>query len=993
MPEALRPGSIVRCRNREWVLLPGTDPNVYRLRPLAGSDEDVVLVHRRLAELLGYELPDERVTAAAFPPPSPDQVGDATSCRLLWEAARLTLRDGAAPLRAFGRMSVRPRVYQLAPLLMALRLDPVRLLIADDVGVGKTIEALLIARELWDRQEIRSLAVLCPPYLCEQWEFELATKANLPAVIIRSGTVSTLERRLPPGKSLYQHYPVQVISIDWVKGEKNKYHFLQFCPELVIVDEVHGAAQGNSKGQQERHALLRDLAKGPDRHLILLTATPHSGKPEAFRSLLGLLNPKFDAWDVSNLHEEQRKELALHFVQRTRKDIQQTWEESMVFPRREAMDVTYTLSLPSRKLFEATYEFCAELVGSAKDLVASKQRHHHWAALGLLRCVMSSPAAALAALDARLHSKAKGSPNEEEGEVDWTAYVYETTDALPEDEAPSSALEALEATQPAVSAARAQRLRELARLAIQLQQSGEDNKLERCAEVLRSLLAQGFQPIVWCRYVATAEYVAKELAKRARNWGLGEVQVLALTGRVGDEERRARIAELQPDRPRILVATDCLSEGINLQELFTAVLHYDLPWNPNRLEQREGRVDRYGQRSQVVKAIRFYGADNPVDGAVLKVLIKKADEIRKSLGTHVPIPEETETLLQALLSELFFRRPSSSQLFLFEEDEQVKDFHATWDLLQKREITNRSRFAQRALKPEEVRKELETTDQVLGEPEAVRRFVLEACQRLGLTLKQEPKNPHVFHLVLEENLFQQLPDRIRRVLPTPKRVGKALATWSITFVSPSPEGAEYLGRNHPFVATLAAYLLETALDGQPLLTPQGFPLVARCGALRTRAVDRLTTLLLLRVRYLLELPPKKGGDSSSTLLAEEIMVLGFRHAGPRAADLQWLPQEDALKLFREATPTANIPAGEKRELVEGELALLGFSGGDPAATEAAQLIQKRIEETLEARAKTLEESHKNLRRAVGEHLRGLSLKPHLPPDLLGILVLQPEVQL
>jgi hypothetical protein len=150
-------------RDRDWVLLPSTDENIYRLRPLTGATDEVVAVHKKLATLIAYTLPQERLEPSQFPLPSPEDLSDTASAHLLWQAARLTLRDGATPLRSMGRISIRPRVYQFVPLLMALRLDPVRLFIADDVGVGKTIEALLIARELIDRGEVRRLAVLCPP--------------------------------------------------------------------------------------------------------------------------------------------------------------------------------------------------------------------------------------------------------------------------------------------------------------------------------------------------------------------------------------------------------------------------------------------------------------------------------------------------------------------------------------------------------------------------------------------------------------------------------------------------------------------------------------------------------------------------------------------------------------------------------------------------------------------------------------------------------------
>src|SRR3954467_14772030 len=210
----MNPGSIVRCRNRDWVLLPSDDDNVYVLRPLTGATDEVVAVHKGLSDLIGYDLSEERVRPSKFEPPTVGDLSDAASAHLLWQAARLTLREGATPFRSLGRISIRPRTYQFVPLLMALRLDPIRMLIADDVGVGKTIEALLIARELLDRGEIKRLCVLCPPYLCEQWQKELAEKFNLDAVVIRSGTIGQLERRRAGQGSIYRQYPVQVASID-----------------------------------------------------------------------------------------------------------------------------------------------------------------------------------------------------------------------------------------------------------------------------------------------------------------------------------------------------------------------------------------------------------------------------------------------------------------------------------------------------------------------------------------------------------------------------------------------------------------------------------------------------------------------------------------------------------------------------------------------------------------------------------------------------------
>jgi superfamily II DNA/RNA helicase len=173
------------------------------------------------------------------------------------------------------------------------------------------------------------------------------------------------------------------------------------------------------------------------------------------------------------------------------------------------------------------------------------------------------------------------------------------------------------------------------------------------AGAVAALLREGYRPIVFCRFIATAKHLETWLPTLIRD--ATGLRVVAVTGEIGDEERRARIDELVHDPVRVLVATDCLSEGINLQEHFDAVLHYDLPWNPNRLEQREGRVDRFGQVKDTVKAVLLYGADNPVDLVVLEVLLRKARLIRRQLGISVPVPADTEQVVQAVVDTVLLR--------------------------------------------------------------------------------------------------------------------------------------------------------------------------------------------------------------------------------------------------------------------------------------------------------------------------------------------------
>ncbi len=983
----MKPGSIVSCRKREWVLLPHENDAVHALRPLVGLDEEEVLVHKDLANLIGYDLPMERVTPSEFPWPKVEGVRDAASARLLVEAARLTLREGAAPLRALGRISIRPRLYQLVPLLMALRLDPVRLFIADDVGVGKTIEALLIVRELLERGEIQRFAVLCPPALCDQWAREIQDKFNLDPVIIRTGTLSQLESLKPPEyQSVYGYFPVQVISIDFVKTERNRHQFLIFAPELVIVDEAHGCARIGPKHQQQRYELLYDLVKDLRRqpHMIFLTATPHSGVEAAFQSLLGLLRPEFGTWDLNNLSATQRAELARHFVQRTRRDIQDTWEEAtdFQFPERVTEDVTYLLSEPYQKLFEAAYNFCAGIVRESEGLGKREQRVRYWGALSLLRCVMSSPAAAIATLQKQAQeepgingvavSLAALDEAADEYERVWARHVFEPTEEETDDEMPVPPIE--EASKQLPFPQR-RILRQLLVLASQIIQTAQDTKLEKATQLAKRLLNEGFHPIFWCRYVATAEYLAKHLQERL---GSG-VEVVPITGRMSDDERRLRIAEMDPEKPRILVSTDCLSEGVNLQDKFTAVVHYDLPWNPNRLEQREGRVDRFGQPAPKVKAIRFYGQDNPIDGIVIKVLLEKAQTIHKTLGIYVPVPEESESVTQAVLEALFLKgRWGGRQLelgFEVERIDPVRQLHQAWEKKGEAERRRRTLFAQGALRPEEVYRELKAVDAVLGDPEAVRHFVLNAAQRINLPIRPDNRRGGVYRVSLDSAVREGLPLAIEAALPRRRGVQE----WLIAFEAPTPEGAEYIGRNHPFVATLARYLFE-----QALVNPNS-DLVTRVGALRTRQVSTLTTLLLLRVRYLLiqkRFTPR---------LAEEILLLGYREEA--GGVIQPLSRDEGSRLFAEAQPDQNIPLSERQELIARALSQVTPWTEEAFESGLLSPVGEAVRTQINERAAELTNAHRRLRQAMREVQGDLRLVPTFPPDLLGLVVFQPLVSL
>ncbi len=940
---SFQPGSLVSARGREWIVLPQSSEDTLHLRPLGAAEEDSTLIY----------LPIEPgpVGPATFPKPSVQQAANFAAGQLLRDALQLKLRTGAGPFRSFGNIAVEPRAYQLVPLLMALKQEVVRLLIADDVGIGKTIEAALIVRELLDRGEISRLAVLCPPHLCEQWQRELKQRFHINAVVVRNTTANRLERGLPANQSVFEAYPFTVVSLDYIKSDRRRDEFQRACPECVIVDEAHTCTY-SGQGKQQRYTLLKGLVDNPERHLILLTATPHSGDEEAFYNLLGLLKPEFkELKDIpSDSRRPLREQLANHFVQRRRPDIEE-WQDSSVFPERFSTEVTYKLTGEWGRLFDDVLEYARTLVVRAEGQGLLQQRMSWWAALALLRCISSSPAAAINALRTRLTGTVLA-----EGAAE--AMTLEEA----EEQGRERVLDGLEdnlSTQDIEPGARTEDtewLSDLIGRAVGLTGAAKDPKLKRLIEHLKELTASGFQPVVFCRYIATAHYVAEQLRTVFRDH-----LVTPVTGEFSPSEREATVEAMGESEQRILVATDCLSEGINLQNLFTAVVHYDLSWNPTRHEQREGRVDRFGQKAREVRTTMLYGQDNPVDGAVLQVILRKAESIRKELGVLVPMPDDEGKLTQALVGAVLLRKGTTAskmpQMGLdFGEPEAAID--TAWQSARDKASKNRTLFAQRRLKPEDVLPEWQKTLAVLGGEEDVERFVKRSAVQLGAPLEAVSKagaNYWKLHA-------GSLPGAVRERLE-----GEGLAgTLRVDFHQPAATGAQFIHRTHPLVSVLADYLLESALENSAA-NDEPLDAVARAGAIFTEAVQVKTTVLLVRLRHQLTVTHR---GQSRLLLCEETLTVGIP-----ADDALPMLEDAAARALMAAEPSRNMPPPLRDQHIQRALELL-----DSQQTTLEALARKR--------AQFLLDDHRRVREAAqgrGEY----RVTPSLPVDVMGVFVLVP----
>jgi superfamily II DNA or RNA helicase len=903
-------------------VLSGSDPEVLRVRPVSGSEEDQTLIH--------LALEAEPVSDASFPWPDPRQKAGHDAALLLRDALLLSLRRGAGPFRGFGQIAVEPRAYQLVPLLMALKLDPVRLLIADDVGVGKTIEAALIARELIDRGDIERFAVLCPPHLVDQWVGELEARFHLHPVAVTAGSANRLERSLPPSESIFSACPHTVVSLDYIKSERRRAEFLRACPEFVIVDEAHTCA-ATGQGRHQRYELLKGLTDSPTRHLVMLTATPHSGDEAAFFRLLGLLDRDFEKLAAATGAERDllRERLSRQFVQRRRPDIAE-WREGNLFPRRETMELTYTLTGAWEKFFDAVLDYCAAIVDSA-GADERRQRLNFWGTLALMRCVASSPAAAVQALRTR-------AAVEDYGDLgDLEIRVFDgTSDMLPDDDVePPAATD-----DPA--------LNDLIGQAERLAGRSGDPKLEVLTDHLKTLVAEGFNPVVFCRYIATAHYLGRELEGRFRNVTVGVV-----TGELTSDERKERVDLLGDAERRVLVATDCLSEGVNLQDHFDAIVHYDLSWNPTRHEQREGRVDRFGQERPVVRATLMYGANNPVDGAVLDVILRKAAKIREELGVPVPVPDDGQALTKVLLKAVLLRRrgaPDTTSM------KQLQLFDESWQDAAEKAKRNRTVFAQRRLKPEDVLPEWHKSLVAVGGREDVQRFAARALARLGSGLEALRRG---FKVPLGA-----LPDDVRERLESEGLTGSIL----VDFAYPPAPRCRSVQRSHPLVSVLAETLLERTLGSVVDESESDPGILGRVGCWTAAEISGRTIVVLLRLRH--QLVSQRAGKSSM-LLVEEATALAW--TGSLSMPLEG---GDALGLLA-PPPAADPPAHVRERAVQQALAHLETRGPE-------------LDAFAERRAQALLADHRRVREAADA--RGsYSVKALTPVDVIGLFVLLPRV--
>jgi hypothetical protein len=402
---------------------------------------------------------------------------------------------------------------------------------------------------------------------------------------------------------------------------------------------------------------------------------------------------------------------------------------------------------------------------------------------------------------------------------------------------------------------------------------------------------------------------------------------------------------------------------VNLQHHFNAVIHYDLAWNPTRHEQREGRVDRFGQRSEDVRVVTIYGGDNGIDGKVLEVLIRKHREIRKLTGISVPIPDETSSqVTDAIMEWLLLRgQASTDQQALFELDEVIGktggELDVQWRSMADREDRSRSRFAQGSIHPDEVAAEATAIRATLGQDDEVRTFAKSALKALNADLTTAPHDDGF--TVTAGTLPPGLRDAIGALIGERRRI-------PFSTTPAVARGEASLARTDPVIGAIAGYVLANALDRH---APAGLKPARRCGVIRTTAVAARTALLLVRYRYQLTLPGRYG---NAALIAEDARVLGFQGA---PASARWLADDAATGLLTVMPDENTIPEFARN-------AITTILGGLDA-------VRPEVNRRAQEYAAELRDAHRRVRRTVDQAVRGLTVTPAGDADILGVYVYLP----
>jgi superfamily II DNA or RNA helicase len=751
-----------------------------------GSDA-LSLVYRgpngRVAEEILYRHDEARLEIAqAGRPWSFD--GDGALFRLVAEAHRLRLAHLFDPVLAVHTSLVDPLPHQITAVYESmLPRQPLRFLLADDPGAGKTIMAGLLIKELIARGDLKRCLIVCPGSLTEQWQDELSRRFHLPFEILTNDKLQAARTG-----NWFLENDLAIARLDKLSRNEDVHQKLS-APDcrydLIVCDEAHKLAAtffGGEVKYTQRYR-LGQLLSGLTRHFLLMTATPHNGKEEDFQLFLALLDgDRFEGKFRDGVHQVEVADLMRRMV----KENLLKFDGKPLFPERIAYTVPYKLSDAEARLYKAVTEYVREEFNRAEALEQDKRAGTVGFALTLLqRRLASSPEAIHQSLHRRrerlekrlreLELLQRAAPEPATVLADRLLDIDEVEDLeeAPENEVETAEKEILDQATAAATVtelkAEIATLGRLETLAAEVRRSGQDTKWRELSQLLGEIFTPagltggvseprvpygaGSIPkpvpsphqklVLFTEHRDTLSYLERQIGSL-----LGRpASVVLIHGGMGREERRkAQESFLHDPQVQVLLATDAAGEGINLQRAHLMV-NYDLPWNPNRLEQRFGRIHRIGQTE--VCHLWNLVAEETREGDVYRRLLEKLEDARQALGGQVfdvlgKLQFEGRSLRDLLIEAIRYGDQPEVRTRLTRAIEHGVDRPHLEGLIEDRALAHDAMDSSRVAR---IREDMERAEARRLQPHYVESFFLEAFKRLGGTVRQrEPRRYEITHV-------------------------------------------------------------------------------------------------------------------------------------------------------------------------------------------------------------------------------------------------------
>jgi SNF2 family DNA or RNA helicase len=777
--EDLTPGTAVRG------ILPDASVTVYSVQ-WHGSDA-LSLVYRtsdgKFAEEILFRSDESRLEVLEKGRPWSFD-GDGSLFRLVAEAYRIRLAHLFDPLLAVHTSQIEPLPHQITAVYETmLPRQPLRFLLADDPGAGKTIMAGLLIKELIARGDLRRCLVVCPGSLVEQWQDELYRRIHLPFEILTNDKLESARTG-----NWFLENDLVIARLDKLARDEavqQKLNSPNCRYDLIVCDEAHKLSAtffGGEVKYTKRYRLGQQLS-GLTRHFLLMTATPHNGKEEDFQLFLALLDgDRFEGRFRDGVHQVDASDLMRRMV----KESLLKFDGTPLFPERIAYTVTYKLSDTEARLYKEVTEYVREEFNRAEALQNDKRAGTVGFALTILqRRLASSPEAIYQSLRRRrerLEQRLRELQLLQRGAAVITPSVdlpllesddIEDLEEAPENEVAAAEEEVLDQATAAATLAELEaeiaKLKYLEDLASEERRRGQDTKWRELSHLLGEIFTPAgfgervaetsvpygagplpkpvFSPkqklVLFTEHRDTLNYLARQIGSLFGRDGAMAI----IHGAMGREERRkAQESFLHDPEVKVLLATDAAGEGINLQRAHLMV-NYDLPWNPNRLEQRFGRIHRIGQ-TEVCHMWNLV-AEETREGDVYRRLLEKLEEARLALGGQVfdvlgRLHFDGRPLRDLLIEAIRYGDQPEVRARLTRAIEHGVDRTRLEGLIEERALAHDVMDSSRVAR---VREEIERAAARRLQPHYVESFFLEAFNRLGGTIRQrEPRRYEITHV-------------------------------------------------------------------------------------------------------------------------------------------------------------------------------------------------------------------------------------------------------